>query len=452
MGVRVLIGEQDGVELGVPVEYELGAKDIDAFSAMQEPTGFNRGDSDTLGTISFVNATRTFSIEPLGGQSDFSFWISGTEFKKTVAETIVIADVEGNHAIYFDEDGVLSSASNPSNSDVDTLIRESALVVYIYWSVANQEQYYFGEERHGINMDSSTHGYLHFTQGLQYLSGLAPGDFSLNQSGDVDSHAQFSLTSGGVADEDIYLAISSVASTTGLPVYYRSGVSGYWNREIEAGFSVTSFGSGRLHWNEYTGGTWTTSEITNNDFLLCHVFATTSIDYPLISIMGQADYGNLNQARVGANEEVGNLLLGGLPSPEITPIATIIFQSSNGYANGVQARVRTTDEGDAYIDWRTSQIQRTSAAGSHSTLSGLDNDDHLHYLPINGDRDMNTGYVPVNDLSVATKEYVDDNPSLPIDIIATGETYTIDENRHHVVMSKMTIEGTINIDGTLGVV
>lgn len=40
---------------------------------------------------------------------------------------------------------------------------------------------------------------------------------------------------------------------------------------------------------------------------------------------------------------------------------------------------------------------------------------------------------------------------LPIDIIESGETYTIPENRHHVVASKMTISGTINIKGKLGV-
>jgi len=428
-----------------------GLSNASMHEATQEPTGFARGISTTLGDISFVNGTRTFTIEPQSGEDYFSFWIKGREWRKESSEDLIITDVQGIHAIYYNSSGVLSEIANPTDSDIDDLIRNNALVTLIYWSVADSEQLYFGEERHGITMDGVTHGYLHFTEGLKYLSGLALGNFSINQSGDLSAHAQFSVALGAVTDEDIYLAIDAVTSATGLPIYYRDGANGYWKREIESGFSVTNFGSGRLNYNEDTGSTWQTTEVTNNDFVLCHIFATTNIEYPMIAVMGQEEYGNARSARAGANEEIANLLLGDLPTPEITPVATIIFQTSNGYANAVQGRTRTTDEGENYIDWRTAKIQRTSAAGSHGSLSGLENDDHSQYLNLDGARDMNTGYVPANDMSVVTKKYLEDNPALPKDIVETGETYTIAENEHHIVVSKMTVNGTININGTLGV-
>lgn len=44
---------------------------------------------------------------------------------------------------------------------------------------------------------------------------------------------------------------------------------------------------------------------------------------------------------------------------------------------------------------------------NHSNLGNLEQDDHTHYIHTNGSRDMDASYTPSNDQSVSTKKYVD---------------------------------------------
>jgi hypothetical protein len=45
---------------------------------------------------------------------------------------------------------------------------------------------------------------------------------------------------------------------------------------------------------------------------------------------------------------------------EFKPIASVIFQTADAYANAVKARVRSTDTGADYVDWRTSGLSQGS--------------------------------------------------------------------------------------------
>jgi hypothetical protein len=82
---------------------------------------------------------------------------------------------------------------------------------------------YVGEERHGLTMDGVTHAYLHYVNGLAYLNGLALNSILADENGNVDTHAQFGVDAGAVADEDIYDAISAVLSTAGLNTFFMIG-------------------------------------------------------------------------------------------------------------------------------------------------------------------------------------------------------------------------------------
>jgi hypothetical protein len=125
-------------------------------------------------------------------------------------------------------------------------------------------------------------------------------------------------------------------------------------------------------------------EVSNNNFLLMHLFATDDIEHPMIWVVGQAIYTTLALARAGADAEINQISLaaiGGL-SNEMLPVATVIIQTSNSYANAVKSRVRSTDIGASFVDWR-----RFIAAGGgtvgvtdHGALSGLADDDHPQYV------------------------------------------------------------------------
>jgi len=334
-----------------------------------DQNGFaNRTDSD----FTFDDDSATLPIQPTA--SKFSFFVGGKEFEST-GDTVTIDDTkEGIHVIYYNSDGVLTSLANPSPSDIQNCILHTALVSILYWDVSESKQIYLGEERHGKNMSSSSHNYHHFIDGLTYVSGLGLNTISIDGTG-VTVDAQFGVDSGTVADEDLHVSISAIGSTVGLPIYYMLGLTPTWEKHIESGFSVRTYdgtSSTRLAFNQYSNGAWKLTEVSHADFALYHVFATTEKSNPMIVIMGQNIYTTKRAARKGAKTEIQGLILNELLFPEIRPIATFIVQTKLTYANSVNARFVSTDEGDDYIDWRSETISRTViTSNDHNALSNL---------------------------------------------------------------------------------
>ena len=338
----------------------------------------NGFENTTDSTLAWTDSSpdRTLSIQPTG--TDFKFWVAGQRYIST-GDTVQITDVEGVHVIYYDG-ATLTALANPTEAQISSIIRTKATVSIVYWDTSASTAIYVGEERHGKLMSPSTHAYLHFTEGLRYLSGLGLNTLSVDQSGNDNAHAQFGVDAGEVTDEDLYLAIAAVASGTGLPIYYMLGAGAEWQKYAKSGFSVRTYdgtSSTRLAWNEYTGGAWQLTEVANTDFVLCHVFATTEKDSPMVAIMGQNDYATKSAAQSGALVEIYSLILDDILPPEIKPVATVIFQTRNIYSNDVQARVVSTDDGDDYVDWRSETISRVAVSTTdHNALTNVTSDQH----------------------------------------------------------------------------
>lgn len=339
-------------------------------------------DRDTS-TISFDDATRTLTISPTG--TDFEYFIGGRRVTSTGA-TVTIPDVTGMYMAYFDTDDTLKA---DTTTTVHELILNKALVAAIYWNSTQGKAIYFGEERHGRIMSAAAHLYLHTVNGCVYLSGLGVSDLSVDGSGASDSDAQFSVDSGDVADEDIHVTSPQKLVSEGLPIFYMEG-SGEWKSETNTGFSVLTYDrtpNTRLAWNEWTGSAWQVSEVTNGDFVLCHIFATTDTLSGTVAIMGQNEYASAKDAREGANTEIHSLVLDEILFPEVRPVATIIFQTRDNYTNSVQARVVSTDTGAPYVDWRSEDVSRVEISTSdHGALTGLGDDDHTQYVLADGTR------------------------------------------------------------------
>lgn len=338
-------------------------------------------------TLTWTDAgpNRTLSIQPTG--ANFDYWMTG-EVYTTTGDTRQITNVEGVHVIYYD--GVnLTSTANPTVSQLDTIIRTKCLVSIVYWDTSAVTAIYVGEERHRKSMAPETHSYLHFIEGLRWVSGLGLNTINADGAG-LTADAQFGVDTGAVADEDLAIAPAAVLSTTGLPIYYMTGAAADWNKDVNAGFSVRTFddtAADRLAWNEFTGGAWQLTEAGNNDFVLCHVFATTEKDLPMIAVMGQAVYPTKKQAREGALTEITSLVFNDILFPEIRAIATVIFQTNLAYASAVNARIVSTDEGDDYVDWRNEVVSRTTVSTTdHGSLTGLGDDDHTIYSLVDGTR------------------------------------------------------------------
>lgn len=317
-----------------------------------EPNGFVDRTDVTYG---WNDATRTLTLT-----GTYDIYSDGNKFTKTGA-SFQISDVEGPHFIYYDETGTLVETLTFDIS----IINRYCYVASLYWDSTNNVVVpSVLQESHGAEMSAETHSYLHTTIGCAYVSGMA---LSLVSEGDgnSDSHAQFTSSAGTVRDEDIlHEIVARTSLTDNIRVLYRDGVSGNWRMGAASPFPVLTTGTGRVAFNEYTGGAWQLTEVGNNDFVLAHIYAVPGLNTSsgtLVAIMGTEQYSTLGQAQEGANTEALQAYTN-LPVEEYKLIATIIFQTSDGYNNTVKARIRETSQGADYVDWR--QSTPTAGAGT----------------------------------------------------------------------------------------
>ena len=367
-------------------------------------------------TLSFNDATRTLTITPTG--SSFHYYQLGDKYSKDSAQSIVISDTTGENVIYFDGE-TLSEIVNPSDSQIEDIVRNKCIVSYLYWNSIQAASVIVNDERHGISMSPATHVYLHTTRGAQYLSGLAVSDIIIG-NGSLASHAQFGVESGIIADEDLNHTLNAVVSTTGLKYLYRTGSGGDWNSGTNAGFSFPVGATPLPQYNEYTGTTWQLTELGSGDYMIVHLFATSDLPLNPISVIGIDSYSTIQGASDGIFNEISQIL-GTLAAPEFVPIASIIIEGKTSFTNSVNARIVQTTDGDDYIDWRTTELSAGSTATNHNTLSSLQLantgvtwghiDDQTQ--TIYGEKTFNTfpltpSAAPDADYEVSNKKYVDD--------------------------------------------
>lgn len=344
------------------------------FAVLQkEPTGFpNRTDS----TISFNNGTRTFTIQP--AVTSYDFYIKGTKYTKNAAINLVLPNTAGNHFIYFDNTGTLTSTQVFTSA----IITDFAFVSIVYWNTDTSLRTYFAEERHGLVMDGETHAYLHTVLGARYISGGALVGFQVDGTGNLNTNAQFTSDLGSIRDEDILV---SYAAQSQIPILYRQGQ--LWRKKTADAFPLIYSGTAgytgannRIPYNQFTLGSWQLTQAAANRFVLVHFFATNDQDNPVIGIQGIAEYQTIPDARQAANSEIASL--SGLPFAESVALGSVIFETSSSYSNTPRARVRSTDTGADYVDWRGSQLlsSASNTPTNHSLLANLGSDDHLQYL------------------------------------------------------------------------
>lgn len=306
----------------------------------------NGFDNRTDSQMSFDDLTRTFTIEPVG--ASFTFYTGSTKYTKTTPQTLVIPDSEGLHFFYFDLTGTLQQTQTFS----PLIITDYAFCALVYWDATNKTAITLAEERHGNTMDSATHLYNHETIGTRYGDGLQLADISADGTGNAAVAAQCSIGIGSIWDEDIHMSIPAKAAPASIPFLYKDGANGDWRKIAGNGYVVTTTGTGRAAYNEWTGTVWQLTEVGNTKYMLMHLYASNDINEGHFWIIGENEYNSVADARIGARTELITLETGSLPTVEYKSIATVIIQSSSAYSNAVKSRIRTTDDGFDFIEWR----------------------------------------------------------------------------------------------------
>src|SRR6185436_10389207 len=325
----------------------------DASNITKEPTGFV---TRTTSTISFVDATRTFTITPVGGM--FSVHQAGLRYEKSVAESIVIPDVEGSHWIYYNQ-GVLNSSQVFNRA-----LFEFAMVALLHWDATNKIAILFGDKRHGVVMDKDTQYSILITEGAKFVTGFAPTGYNASGDGSSDAHAQLSIDDGILLNQDIDYIISHANPVTQpyqqildpfslIPVLYRIGTNGPWRKDTATGFPVKQ-GASRIQYNALAGNVWSTADVSNGTYLNMWIIATFNQREPIMAILGQTNHSTLATAQ---SEQPVAVNLTGLPLQNGKLICKIIYQASNSYANVPHARIREVQ------DYRSSALIGSTIQG-----------------------------------------------------------------------------------------
>ena len=366
-------------------EYGAAAGGSSSGGAVSVATGEPMGHEDrTDSAISFDNASRTFTIAPASGISEFVVWTKGTKRTYSTAQTVQIGTATGLYYIYFDAFGVLQYRTTYFDWDDDTP------TAYVYWNATSSTAVFVADERHGIVLDWQTHEYLHRTRGAVIASGFSISNYTTTGDGSANADAQFDLANGTFFDEDLEVNITHSATPSAgtftqvltgnaeIPVYYMSGSEGDWVRDTETEFACKQSGT-TLQYNSLSGSTWSTTAANDNRYVVSWVVATNEISAPVIVVLGQDQYSS-----IGAAEEAvwGGLTLTNFPIFEFRPLWKVIFRTNSTFTNTPNAYIANV------LDLR--EFSSTGIAGTivsdHGLLSGLADDDHAQYLNTTVDR------------------------------------------------------------------
>ena len=305
------------------------------FIGRQGNTGFV---ATNLPSVAFDNNTRTLTVS---GPSEY--WIQGTRYEIINPITFQIPDVEGIHYLYIKSDGTIGRDTNFSGA----MLYDNAYVTAIYWDATNKVAIYRGDERHTTSWHRSVHLYQHATEGAAYASGFNLSGYTTEGDGSLNSHAKLTVEGGVFYDEDIRHALTS---TNTFRVFYKLGANPVWRASPVREYPIMNGGTGRALYNTIVGGEWNTVEVSDGSYVLAHIIATNDLNGNIVALMGMDQYPTITSATKAAQSELA--LFQGLPFEEMVPVATLIYQSSNGYTNAVKSVIKPTDINTDYIDWR----------------------------------------------------------------------------------------------------
>lgn len=331
----------------------------------------------------FDDASRTLTLTPTG--TNYTYYNNGVKKVVSTPQSKQITDIEGTWFWFFDETGVLDCSQD--SSDMFNTIH--VFVAVARWNSTAGEFIYHAKEYHSTLWPSDVWKYHHTRFGTAFISGFSPGNIVADGDGSNDDQAQISLSDGVFRDEDLLFEIANntpqaMDPLLNAPIYYLLNASD-WRKNPASNFVCMTTGTGRAAYNLFSGGNWSLQEATNNYFICMHLYETNDDNYPGAWILGQNQYATGAAALAAAQTELANLILGGMPTVEWTPIATFVIQTNDTYTNSVKSRIRSDGSGVEFIDWRGSKITPTTSPTNHNTLTNLTvGDAHTQYYNVNG--------------------------------------------------------------------
>ena len=201
---------------------------------ISEPTGFAllNNESDVYSSvITFsIDGSRILSISPTN--EHFIFYVNGKQFIKTDVNQIQIADIQGLHYIYFNDNGILESKTDFNLNDI---LKKYVSVATVYWDYKNKKAVYIGDKRHSINSDAYQN-YLSFIndQAVDYVEGTnikftnnIDGSVNDKVDGDASSnyHSSFAINGGKYKNYDLVQDSEHIEFNENIPIFYKETIN-----------------------------------------------------------------------------------------------------------------------------------------------------------------------------------------------------------------------------------
>jgi len=239
------------------------------------------------------------------------------------------ADTSMTYYFYFNSSNVATVSANFWDFSITCPI-----AFVLFDTTTTPEQAILCDERHRNVMDWATHAHLHFSKGAFVRSGFAIDDTSYVLNSSVAAEKKFKIGDGYLVDEDITFYHDDSYIQVALPanrryaMLYRAGASGTWTWSKDELFpvlwdSVTTYDP---YYNQYTGGAWQLTLISdNNRWFNVFTCVTNSTDpyYKIVNIVGQVLHTSLASAE---EESILSLSWGDVPFQEIAPIYQTSFR------------------------------------------------------------------------------------------------------------------------------
>jgi len=339
-------------------------------------TGFEDRDSIRL-EFNFV----TGQLDVVPNNGSFVIWVDGTRIEFTETQSMVVPKTDLIRTVFFDTGGILQST--PESVDNESAIQNNTVVCSVNCNVEDGLYNQIFDLRYSITVPQSTRRNFASHHGTHYQTGFEIQNIIADGDGSLDTHAQFSVADGVVNLADIYHESSQspqvLTSPAQILILYYEGTS--WKAKAIDDFPLIYEGTV----GSYTGVLmpYNTRDILGQGELLepedgaminVHYFGTTGLDNSVIAVMGIREYYNLNDAVNGGQNEIQMLLSVPYFFTYITPIGSVVYQTSNSYTNTPHARIISTYDGSTYTDTRK---HKEGIAGSNSIVPSFA-DDKFH--------------------------------------------------------------------------
>jgi len=223
-------------------------------------------------------------------------------------------------------------------------------------------------ECHGM-MTWQAHKEFHETIGTYKLSGGTLGDYTLDSTTAADRRPSVSVSE--IADEDLISTVAAWTAGGNYTQYYLSGAGGTSNFDTTA-TDLVPLSTNRPYFNEFTGGVWTQTLISNNSYMAVWVIQipasadSESQAYRTIFAQGQQSGNDSDiQALTPADYNSGEL-------SDLTPESVFIAKITIQYIGGNwQLKEVSALTGTKYSQTQSPTGNYLSSVTSDATLTGL---------------------------------------------------------------------------------